>query len=105
MAGGRILGALNKARTGVGNQSVAVGGELEARLAGRLWTLSQGERTIYAGRGTGAAIGRISGDATRVYRAPQMKYTGPNAGQKAANLIRKDDAGTVLSNLHLIVPK
>ena len=99
----RIARALGTAETAVGNVAVEMGSAAEARLAGRLWTLSKGERLIRAERGIGEVIGRISGDATRVYRAPQLKLTGPNAGKEAANLIRKL-GGDEIANTHLVIP-
>jgi RHS repeat-associated protein len=102
-AAGRVLGAVSKGRTLLGRDAVMMGSEVEARLAGRLFT-GPGSRVIHATRGTGDEIGRISADATRVYRSPQMKYSGPNAGMRAANLVRRGSRGEELSNLHLIIP-
>ncbi|MFQ5705752.1 MAG: RHS repeat-associated core domain-containing protein, partial [Gemmatimonadales bacterium] len=103
-AAARLGGALETAATATGNVSVGVGSSTEARIAGRLWTLSRGERLIRAERGTGKIIGRISGDATRVYRAPQLKTTGPNAGRRAANLMRKLFGGKQVANTHVVIP-
>lgn len=102
-AAGRVVGALMKARTLVGRDAVTMGSQLEARVAGRLWS-GPGSRAITRARGApgGEYAGQISADATRVYRAPQLKHTGPNAGLQAANLERLR-AGQVIGNLHLVI--
>ena len=99
----RVANALKTAGSAVGNVSVNVGSGTEARIAGRLWT-GGGSRPIQAQRGLGETIGRISSDGTRVYRAPQVKVSGPNAGQRAANLIRKGANGAEEANTHLVIP-
>src|SRR5690606_16236701 len=95
----RVGNALITATKAVGNVSVRVASKLEAQVAGRLWTLSKGERAIRAGRGSGQVVGRISGNGQRVYRAPQVKSTGPNAGKPAANLENTATGG----NTHLVI--
>jgi hypothetical protein len=94
---------LKTAATASGNVAVEVGSATEANVAGRLWT-GLGSRAIRAERGVGEVIGRISADGTRVFRAPQLKVTGPNAGQEAANLVRKLLDGTEVANTHLVIP-
>jgi len=104
-AAARIGNALTSASTAAGNVSIEVGSALEARVAGRLWTV--GGRPILATRGGGAAVGRISADMTRVYRGPTLKGGGPNAGRVAANLerwIHQGSTRTQVSNLHLLIP-
>jgi len=102
-AAGRVASAVLRGRTLVGRDAVMMGTEVEARIAGRLF-VGSGSRAIQAARGTADEIGRISADATRVYRSPQMKYSGPNAGLRAANLVRRGAQGEEISNLHLIIP-
>ena len=68
-AAARVGNALVAATKAVSNVSVRVASKLEAQVAGRLWTLSKGERAIRAGRGSGQVVGRISGNGQRVYRA------------------------------------
>jgi RHS repeat-associated protein len=87
-----------------GRVSVTVVREAEARAAGRIWTTSRsGARPILANQGRGPVRGRITADGTRVYRAPELKQTGPNAGKRAANLERKDRNGAKISNTHVVI--
>jgi hypothetical protein len=102
-AAARIGGALKTAATATGNVSVEVASTTEASIAGRLWT-GAGSSVIRAERGAGAVVGRISADGTRVYRAAQVKATGPNAGKAAANLVRKLIDGTEAANTYLVIP-
>ena len=103
-ATGRVGKALHAAATRTGNTAVQMGSATEARVAGRLWTASRGSRPIYSQHGAGSVSGRISGNGQRVYRAPQPKTTGPNAGKDAANLVRRNAAGEEVSNVHVVVP-
>ena len=98
----RIGTALDMAENAVGNQAVQMGSKLEARIAGRLWTRG-GSEAIRADRGAGEVVGRITKDGSRVYRFAEMKFTGPNAGKEAANLVRKV-LGNAVVNVHLVIP-
>jgi RHS repeat-associated protein len=95
----RVGNALVTAAKAVGYTSVRVASKVEAQVAGRIWTASKGERVIHGSHGTGPVVGRISGNGQRVYRAPQVKSTGPNAGKEAANLENKATGG----NTHLVI--
>jgi len=63
-----------------------------------------GSRAIRAEQGAGKVIGQIIADGTRVFRAPQLKATGPNAGKVAGNLVRKLLDGTEVGNTHVVIP-
>lgn len=96
-AAGRVAGALNTAKSAVGNVSVAVGSKLEASIAGNLWTA--GGRAIRSMRGAGEVVGKIAGD--RVYRFGQVKAAGVHAGEWVANLVNKATGG----NVHLVLKR
>jgi RHS repeat-associated protein len=98
----RIGEAIEAAATSAGSSSLRMGSEAEARVAGRLWT-GPGS-TELTERTTGELIGRQSADASRIYRMPTLKRTGPNAGKVAANLVRLLANGKEAANVHLIVP-
>jgi len=100
----RIGRALFAASTRTGAPAVTMASATETAIAGRLWVL--GGRAISAERGAGPVIGRISADATRVYRAARLKLTGPDAGLAAANLERWLTIGgkrSIVSNVHLVI--
>jgi len=98
----RIGQALDAAATSAGNSTVVMGSQTEAQIAGRIWSASSNSRPLL-NRATSEVVGQISGDGTRLYRAAQMKATGPNAGQMAANLVRKVGE-EVVANVHLVIP-
>lgn len=98
---GRVSGALSAARTAektgeVG--TVVVASETEANAAARIWA-GVGSTTITASHGgtaaTGAIVGRISADATRVARFAAQKASGT----VAANL----ENVLTGSNMHVVV--
>jgi hypothetical protein len=95
---GRVAQALGVAGKATGNVSVAVGSQLEAKVAGRLFT--GGASPIRAAHGTGEVVGSKSADALRIYRQAQVKPPGHfSAGESVANLVNKVTGG----NTHLVI--
>lgn len=98
-AAGRVAQALGLAGKATGNVSVAVGSELEAQVAGKVFT-GRGASLIRARHGAGDVIGSKSADKTRIFRQPQVKLPGHfSAGQNVANLVDKATGG----NTHLVI--
>ncbi len=98
-AAGRVAQALGIAGKATGNVSVAVGTQLEAQIAGKLWT-GAGSSPILATRGAGEIVGLKSADGLRIFRQAVEKGAGHfSAGQVVANLVNKATGG----NTHLVI--
>jgi hypothetical protein len=95
---GRVAQALNVAGKATGNVSVTVGSQVEAKVAGRLFT--GGASPIRASHGAGEVTGSKSADGLRIYREAQVKPPGHfSAGERVANLVNKVTGG----NTHLVI--
>jgi RHS repeat-associated protein len=98
-AAGRVAQALGVAGKAAGNVSVAVGSELEAQIAGKLWT-GAGASPIRTARGAGEIVGSKSADGLRIFRQAVEKGAGHfSAGERVANLVNKITGG----NTHLVI--